>query len=287
MYFNKPKIENSHIYEIVKLYYDNTVLQITYLGGIPNSSFRVVSATFDIVIKVYSKGQSTIEHISEEINFIEFAYKNGLATLELCKGINGHTIQYWNSYPVIATKYISGVIMSTVRFTKDLIYQVGKTIARFSQISSMYNKAIKSEGMLGRLNYVFQNISVYLDVDKYSRELEVLNSTIQSIQPEIEIIESIYPKQFIHMDIWPYNLIINNRKIYIVDYDDWIFGPNIIELAVASLEFSMFETDEINYCHCYELLKGYIENSNIKISIAHLVVTMKYLCNRLQGHQEL
>ena len=138
MIFDKPNISEADVLGIMELYFapSFSAPKVTNLGGIPNSNYRIQAETYDHVLKIYSKGQSSVEHIEKEVAFVVFMQQNGILTLSLICGTDGNYLQYWNGYPVTCSKYISGRLLSDIVVDDHISRLVGEYVASFVETAA-------------------------------------------------------------------------------------------------------------------------------------------------------
>lgn len=287
MIFDKPHIQEDDIRDILLLFFDGAPIapKITDLGGIPNNNFRVQTDSIDVVIKIYSKGQSTVEHIEKEVLFTVFMEQHGVSTLEFVNGRNGQYLQYWNGYPVVCSHYIPGRLLSEIVIDRDLAIKVGAYIASFEETAAKCDVNVLAPVNLSSLvEYVFQDINRQVLSHTQTNDLDCVLLHWRKIDPEIEKLGSRYPPQCVHMDLWPYNLIIQHDVLHSIDYDDWLFTVPIFELAVALLEFCMFQCAIFDWEKAYAILEGYCSLSNKHYHSQDLQLALQYLCVLWYGY---
>ncbi len=286
MKFDKPKISFEDIEEIAELFFDDSSLlgkpNITDLGGIPNNNFRFTNDVIDVVFKIYSNGQSSINHIEQEIKLIQVVKKE-LKTLDLISGLDFKYLQSWNGYQVACSRFIKGECLAEIEFTEKLLNKVGNYISDFCLLTRrIETEYYQTESLVSRIEYVFSDISKDKKYRGKEKDILLILHEWEKIRPSVEEIQNSYELNPLHMDMWPYNFILDGESLYLVDFDDWILGPTCIEVAAAIMEFCMFESDYFNLDYLKAMLGGF----NIKLvqHVEHLIISMKYLCVLWYGY---
>lgn len=162
MYFEKPVISEEDILEVLKLYIKDipASYMISNMGGIPNSNYHFQSENIDIAIKIYSKGQSSVEHIEKEVAFIDYMQKSGVKTLTLVPGRDGNYLQFWKGYPVTCSEYITGKLLSDIIVDDSIASLVGAYTATFVRTAANYDvKMADSTDLISTIEYVFKDIN--------------------------------------------------------------------------------------------------------------------------------
>jgi Ser/Thr protein kinase RdoA (MazF antagonist) len=98
------------------------------------------------------------------------------------------------------------------------------------------------------------------------------------VEGVIQKLDNSINKQFLHKDIWPWNLIEAEDGMYLLDFNDWSIGNPIIELSVALLEFSMFKSDKFNTEIAQSICNGYRSIKPLNYEFRDLWETMIFIC---------
>ena len=287
MTFDKPVITEHDISEILLLFFNDTssVKKITNLGGIPNNNFFVRINSKNIVLKIYSKGQSTIDHIENEVRFTMFMGSRGIHTLSLIPGRDGNYIQYWKGYPVVCTSFISGRRLSELGIDAAIARSVGEYTALFEKTAAEFIiPSLRPANLSEVVEYVFQDVDKKTLECKTCTELDYILAIWNEISPEIEVLQRSYCPQMVHMDLWPYNFILHRNSLYSIDYDDWLFTSPIFEISVVLLEFCMFNCNVFNWEIAKEILSGYCCESDFKYSGKDIHLALQFICVLWYGY---
>ncbi len=287
MTFDKPVISDHDIWEVLLLFFNDTssVSKIINLGGIPNNNFLVRINRKNVVLKIYSKGQSTIDHIENEVRFTMFMGSRGIHTLSLMLGRDGNYIQYWKGYPVVCSSYISGKRLSELEINAAIARSVGKYTAVFEKTAADFRAPSLYPAKLSEVvEYVFHDIDKESLRRKTRNELGFILDNWSRISSEIAILQNSYGPQMVHMDLWPYNFILHRKSLYSIDYDDWLFTSPIFEITVVLLEFCMFKCDVFNWEIAKEILSGYCKESGFQYSGKDIHLALQFICVLWYGY---
>lgn len=279
--FIKPKLTPADAIKAANLYYKFSDPICTGLGGIPNSSFRIQERAIDIVVKIYSlyDKSTTPRNIINSVKFITHVASFGINTLDLHKGRDGHILQHYNGYPVLCSTYINGDNLSEIAWTDETLTNVGMLLAKINKagrdfsFNGGYSKPLHS--------LLSDYIRDYLHItDPFlQKSFDAIHEKIPEIITSIKCIESRYKKQICHMDIWPYNLILDMQgDLHLIDFDDWQCCCYLAEVAANLLEFSMFETHKFNYHYFSKILAIYLDHHDAVIAFEDLLWLMRYFC---------
>lgn len=277
MEFDKPKIQPNVIPELAATYDTTQVLEFEYLGGVPNVTYRVKTQSQHLAIRVSNHGYTSPDHLISEIKILHHLQSVGFEkSPKLVRGINGDFLQEWNGYPVCATNYIPGFSGDKVEITPQLCNDVGYNVANMQKALLLFkettpsSETLSKRGMLmmthfpRRAKKIGWNIKFDTITDQWSKADKIL----LSFQSEL-------PQQVIHSDVWPPNIICTDSRVNgIVDFDDWCFGPAIIDICAPLIEFPMYYTEDFNEELAFQLLKGYFRGGgNISKLEKELIVT--------------
>jgi len=280
MDFIKANFLHNDILKILNLYlFDLEGIEIFDLKGIANNNYRVIGKGFDIAIKVYSHGQSDENKIIKELEVIKLFGQKGIKVPELIAGKNGQILQKYEGFSVVATNFIKGNVFDCVDFTKERMFEVGKIVAQVEKIAKQID-IISFEYMSFKeeFNYVSKNLDSELSKRHYDFDLNAYKNNLGLVGNIISKLDNSTNKQFLHKDIWPWNLIDAEDGIYLLDFNDWSIGDPIIELSVALLEFSMFKSDKFNVNVAQSIIEGYKSIKPLTYPPADLWETMLFIC---------
>lgn len=262
MEFDKPKVPPGMVPEIVAAFDAGNVLEIEYLGGVPNVTYRVLTNNQHLAVRISNHGYTSPDHLKSELDILQHLQSIGFEKSPcLIPGINGNYLQGWMGYPVCATKYIAGLPGDKVDITPQLCYEVGYYVAKMQIALSFYrgstpkSESLSERGML-MMKYFHRRakkVGWKIDFDTIVKQWMKADKLLLSHRKEL-------PEQIIHSDVWPPNIICAENKINgIVDFDDWCFGPAIMDVCAPLIEFPMYYTKNFNEELAFQLLKGYIK----------------------------
>jgi Ser/Thr protein kinase RdoA (MazF antagonist) len=280
MDFQKANFSNKDILNILKLYLKTKgVVEISELNGIANNNYRIKGNDFDLVLKAYSHGQSDHEKIQKEIQAISLFEKSGLLVPQLVKGENGEILQKYNGFYIVASKFINGKVFDTIEFTDVKMLSVGKIVAQVETIAQKIDVSkFSTMSFREEFDYVSSNLEKEIKQRGYLFDLKAYKKNQFLIDKIIEKLDASLNKQFLHKDIWPWDLIDSTEGVYLLDFNDWSIGNPIIELSVAILEFGMFKSDQMNFEVVKKIIEGYKSIKELTYSASDLWESVLFIC---------
>lgn len=280
MEFKKANFSNIEIIEILKLYpFSANDVVIYELNAVANNNYRVSNKYFDIVIKVYSHGQSDKDKIVKEIEAIQLFKLNGLNVPELIYGNNKKIIQEFNGFNIVSSRYIPGKTFDQLEFTPERMQEVGKITAKVIKTAKCLDvNSFKCLNLQEEFEYVRKNLESLIKKKGYNFDLSEYNQNLNLVYEVIDELDNTKEKQFLHKDIWPWNLIETENEVCLLDFNDWAIGPSIIELAVPLLEFSMYQSDKFNIEVAQNIIKGYRMELDLTFRSKKLWEAILFIC---------
>jgi Ser/Thr protein kinase RdoA (MazF antagonist) len=280
MDFLKANFSTDEVLAILPMYaIDPKEMSITELKGIANNNYRVKGRGIDLVLKAYSHGQSDEQKITKEVEVIKQFGKNGLKVPEFISGKDGFILQKYKNFCVVATKFIQGQVFDQTTFTPSRMYAVGQITAKVEVLAKTLEvSGFESLNFREEFDFVSQNIEDVMREKKYIFDLSEYKQNQNFIDRVIKRLDSCDHKQFLHKDIWPWNLIDANDGIYLLDFNDWAIGDPIIEIAVPMVEFGMFKSDQFNAEVAKHILRGYSTVKQITFTANELFEAMLFIC---------
>lgn len=283
MDFDKPLVLPEDIPLILSNYSIGNVISTEPLHGVPNTTVKVITEQRTVAVRVYGQGQSSIEHIDLEMKVLKHLDDLGFQSPRVIPGSDGMSVQRWRHYWVCVTDFIHGEVASSVKLTPELVEDVGRLVASFqtamrgfelesippgetflergSHVLELLDDVVKKRGLR------FASISVRSAWDHAAR---VLNEHWEDLN-----------KNIIHADIWPTNVIvIANRVVGLIDFDDCLYGPTVLDVAIPLMEFSMFQDTTLRHDLAEAFLTGFFRSggSITEIEEALLLSAMEMTC---------
>lgn len=283
MKFDKPVVLLEDIPEILSMYGPGPVLETKYLGGVPNVTYRVITPSSKLAIRICNHGYTSIEHLETEIELLSYLHAAGFEESPIpVYGTNGMMIQNWRGYRTFAMKLIEGVPGDRSPITSELCFDVGRTVAQMQKLLRNYARPLpdgesytqRSLRLLEMLPITSKTMGWRIDFDAVLKQWNRASEDILRHSRKMS-------HGVIHTDIWPPNVICADNKIVgVVDFDDWSYGASFIDPVAALTEFPMFNRLEFNEDLAYALLKGYFAYGGRLSDVEHrlLLVGMETLC---------
>ncbi len=280
MKFKKANFSKSEVLEILSFYRNSTDnVKISDLSGIANNNYRAKGIDFDYAIKVYSHGQSNREKIEKEIQAIEIFQKSGILIPPLITGLDQKILQEYKGFTIVTSEFIEGIGFEKIVFTGEKMYEVGKIVAQVELFAQKIN--VNAFPIINfREEFDDVNSGLYDEIKRrnYQFDLAVYEDHLPLIDDVIKKLDNSTKKQFLHKDIWPWNLIDSADGIYLLDFNDWAIGDPIIELTVALLEFGMFRSADMNFSVAKKIIEGYRSIKELPYSPKSLWESTLFMC---------
>ena len=262
MQFDKPKILPKHIPDIIKPYSLGKIVACENLGGIPNTTYKVVTDKHTFAVRIYSHGQSSLEHIKLELRVLEHLAKKNFPSPRPIRGKDGKLLQIWKGYHLLSTEFIEGDMAESVKITPDIAYGTGELAAKFKEVMKDFKADPVPEGetWLDRGDWVVGTIHEDLKERGWKMNLKNVTAQWERSSKPFRDKASELDSNIIHADFWPPNLKVKEKRIVgIMDFDDCCYGATIIDFSIALMELSMFEGTEMDKNLAKQLINGYFD----------------------------
>lgn len=263
MKFDKPIVLSDDISEIMRLYSLGGILESSYLGGVPNVTYKVVTNSGAYAVRITNHGYTSVEHLKIEVELLRHLAKRSFAeSPRLTLGVDGEAIQSWRGYRVLVTEFISGTPGDRVKITADLCHDVGRVVASLKKHLSAFTGKVPEEEtfvrrgkrLLSILPATTQNLGWEIDVGSILDQWKYATHKFDEYKDLLQF-------SVLHSDVWPPNIICeSNRIIGVVDFDDWCYGPTIIDVCGPIVEFPMISSNVLNDDLCIAFFLGYLSN---------------------------
>jgi homoserine kinase type II len=244
MNFDKPLVLPKDIAVILSSYSFGELLECQNLGGIPNTTYKVVTEHRVIAIRIYSHGQSSLDHIKLELEVLQHLADTNFTSPHLLVGTNGQILQQWNGYWVCASEYIPGMTADKLQLTPKLVGNVGRLVASFEKAMASFKiDSIplpetfieKGANVVSSLGTAVTKRGLQMDAGNVMTQWERASEAFIKYAADLN-------SNIVHADIWPPNVICQGEDVAgLVDFDDCCFGATIIDVALSLMEFSMFQ----------------------------------------------
>ena len=238
-------LSKNEILEILKPYSIFIIKKIKILeGGSENTNYKIDSEIGMIVLTISE--QKSIDETLDLTKLLIYLKKNLFETSEIFFTKENKSISIHKGKPVMVKRFIKGKIMSNV--PNHLLEKIGADTASLHKI--------KPPGFLREV--IWCGIERFNEVEEYA-----LNSSfdlwLKSIANYIDKhITSDLPKAIIHSDIFPSNIIVNDKKTIatIMDFEEASYYYRLFDLAILIL--SLCSKDKtIDFSRASLILKGY------------------------------
>jgi Ser/Thr protein kinase RdoA (MazF antagonist) len=282
MEFHKPQVSAKDLSTIVSYYPFGDLKKYIDLGGIPNSTFKVEVSAKTFVVRIYGQGQSSLDHIIFEHEVLRHLERLDFPSPRLIKARDNSILKQWQGYWVCATEFIEGVTADKIERTPALLRDVGKLVASFEKAMRSADIHVpEGETFMERGDFALQSLPS--GINKLGLDVDLSNVIAQWERSCRSFIlnRSYLKSNILHADIWPPNVICREEEVVgLTDFDDCCYGATIIDLALALMEFTMFEDITMDFELAHELFCGYLqEGGNLTALEASMIVdAMEMAC---------
>ncbi|XAK23514.1 phosphotransferase [Campylobacter coli] len=234
------------------------------------------------ILKIYSM-EKQLNDLKFEIDYIFYLIKKQLLVPCLIKSIE-NLYYIFIEYPegkrlAILMEYIPGV---KIQYNFSSASALGKNIAKLHSLSDLFNNS-----MLDMREY---NVLKILNDSKIIIDKFVMNyyakysSEFYNIFHSLEILKEIkFTKRYCHNDLHSDNIIIYNKKIYILDFDFIGFGCALYDLAVFKWSCILNKRTDIwndflkNYQNASPILDNEIRYIDFFVIARDIITTAIYI----------
>lgn len=281
--FDKPVVFLKDIHEIMLSYDLGPVVEAKYLGGVPNVTYRVITPITRLAVRICNHGYTSIDHLDFEIRLLEFLHSVGFSESPIpIRGKNGKNLQKWRGYRVVATQLIDGLPGESVEISNEISFDVGRVISQLQKSFNSFRGEIprgetyieRGERLLNRLPETTSMMGWKIDVDIVIEQWNIACNTIEQSRDRISY-------GLIHTDVWPPNILCKGNKVVgVVDFDDWAYGPTLIDVAAPLVEFPWFYKLDFDENLAKSFFRGFFANGGVLNSHEKelLIVGMELAC---------
>ena len=260
MDFDKPIVTPKDIAVIMILYPFGAVVECEKLGGIPNTTYKVVTEDRVVAVRVYSHGQSSTEHIQLEVEVLQHLVALGFSAPRLLRGTNGQILQLWKGYWVCATDFIPGTTADRIKISPSLVGDVGRLVAFFQKamVSFKLDRIPEGETLIEKGVDALRSLHSALEMRGWEMDVRRVRDQWEQASSSFVKHSANLNCNVIHADIWPPNVICTADKVAaVVDFDDCCYGQTMLDVVVALMEFSMFQSAVVDAELAKAFLTGY------------------------------
>lgn len=247
-FFDKPIVSPSDFEELGKLFIADAVSnRARYLGGIPNVSIQVASANTQLAVRVCNNGYTSPAHLELELATLQYLNATGFAVAPIpIPGRDGQLVQEWHGYRAFATEFIEGRSADEVDITPAHCEHLGQLIAELTTRLRAFSHPVSPEvSYWSRSARLLDLLSADPIHEAWDLDMSALHAQWRSARDDLRLL--IPGDGFIHTDIWPPNvLIVGERIVGIIDFDDMAWGPPFLDLAAAVGEFAVSSELELD-----------------------------------------
>lgn len=275
MEFDKPVVSPNDLKVVMQAYPFGEISAGINMGGIPNTTYKIIAQNRLLAVRIYSRGQSSLEHIEFELKVLEHLRIQGFRAPRPVKGRNGEFLQRWQGYWVCASDFIPGVTADSVTLTPNLCFQIGELIYDLQYAISSFDDAEvpKNEIFFKRAEQAVMSLESSLKKRGWAMDIENVHKQFEQAMNQFKIYEAFLTNTVLHGDAWPPNILVNEGTIVgLIDFDDCSYGPNIFDLIIPLMECGMYSGVIVDEAILSELLRGYIHKRQTLSDIEKLLI---------------
>lgn len=278
--FSRPHIEEEDFAEIASLFGARCLERWPVTGGMPNVTFKAYTSNGALAVRVCNVGYTTRQHLDFELEVLRYLESVGFKKCpRIVPGRDGNEIQWWRHYPVIAMRFVDGERLETLSLNSSLVTAAGQTVGELTLalggmrpvLRLMESYQYRSQRLLKHMRSVVGAIGWPVDLDfidyMWERESEVLIGG----RLLAELVVS-------HTDVWPPNMIVTDRGVILVDFDDVALAPPTLDLASALSEFAVDDLGAADMRRMSAMLKGYINDESLPLTAKDLDEVVAGIC---------
>lgn len=230
------------------------------------------------------KFSANLAEIKNNIRISERLSDSGLPAAEMVKTLTGDKYLQIGELYFILTKRINGKPLKCEEIFKDitLSYQIGKSIARLHNALKIFD-----ESKFTHVN-IYDN-AVKSALPKVEELTDLGNDFVCDYINQFGTVYSNLPKQIIHRDINPSNMIFNNGKFNgFVDFDLTEVNLRIFDICycATSILSEAFTNDNIDKEKWTDILKELIRGygninpltENEKQALPYVIYSIQFVC---------
>ncbi|OOB80424.1 MAG: hypothetical protein BEN19_04985 [Epulopiscium sp. Nuni2H_MBin003] len=232
-----------------------------------NSTYFIKDTKNIAVLRLSRYGYHTLDEINSEMEWLIQINKTTdiIVPIPLLannkKIVQQITMLDGKTYNYVVFKYLEGNEVSVCNTQQTLLYyqMIGKNVAMLHNQVSMWEESKNLDRIAYNFNNTIGENAIWGRWQDFDNVDKLAQKTIQKACDIIQNRLQTYGKTnsnwgLIHSDIRPANILIDNEKIKIIDFDDTGFGWYLSDLA-ASVSF--IEHTEIAPKLIKEWIKGY------------------------------
>lgn len=249
MEFDRPTIQPGQLREIAARYGLAEPLEIEYLGGIPNVTYRVASPEHALAIRVCNNGYTSPEHLRCELGVLSYLRDNGFDLSPVpMPGTDGELVQHWQGYRVVATRFIEGVAGDRIPLGPPQCTQVGAAVAWLgTTLAGLDHGLPASESFRARSVRLLDEIAGRARALGWPGDLDGVPAQFGRAMLALEYAGPTGWYPAIHADIWPPNTIYRDGTLAgLIDFDDLSCGPAVLDIAAVICEFAFPEWNRLD-----------------------------------------
>jgi Ser/Thr protein kinase RdoA (MazF antagonist) len=258
-FFVAPTVRDSDLDSIAELF-SARCADTVFLGGLPNVTFKAMTTSGAIAIRVCNTEYTPSRHLEDEVAALLYLARAGFKQCpRLIQGRDGRYVQQWREHTVIATSFVDGVLVSQLAFTPDLMRSIGALVGNLTSALDGFRLAkepqstyeVRTERLFERIDSIGSALGWPVDFgfirNVWDRESRLILGQLgsQELRPA-------------HTDVWPQNLLQASDGLYLIDFDDLAMANSLLDLASALSEFVIDDEGEASVPRAAAMIAGFL-----------------------------
>lgn len=248
---------------ILKEFFDIREFESKKMEGYISQNFRITSNDVKYVFKIYQiePGDAELLH-AENLVLDKLNELDGLNFPYPIANVNGENLtiksQSGETKGYRLLSFVDGRFFSEIEHTEALFYSLGSFMAKLDkQLLTFRHTAIEARKIVWDLQYLLLNEKLIENITD-PKDARIVNYFFLQYKENILPVLNDLRKSTLHNDANDLNLLTHNGQVTgIIDFGDMVYGPLIMELAIAITYAVMGKDDPLKWA--VPIVKGYHE----------------------------
>jgi homoserine kinase type II len=254
--------------EIAKLFRLGTITEVTTLhNGLQTPKLLFRTKKGDFVVSKYTLNNpknplsKSVSSLQYEIDFLE-----QLKTLPIphyVRSAHGKCIEKYGQHWITVDKFVSGT--HPKKFTKRMVYQLGKFLGEFHQKGRSFRQVCKSRRRFYDLRAtIVRKMAVYAN-KQGNKQLQAVVNEIRNGVERTRLPQGL-PQGIVHVDIKPDNELFNGEKLRaVLDFGNMYQDTLLIDVGKVIM-WNCVRNKKIDKELVTAFLKGYEEKRRFTVA---------------------
>lgn len=207
---------------------------VTLVAARENHVYRVETKAGPAALRLHRPGYRTNEQINSELQWMAMLAENGIAVPKPIQSPDGTNIQTFDGVTVSLLSWIDGTPQSKLQVSTDTYFKLGCVLARMHELADAWTPpssfTCPTWDLLGdrpTWGRFWENPSLSQEQKQFF--LQFRDIARQEIQATSSLDFGL-----IHADLVPDNVLIDDNRLWLIDFDDGGFGYRLFDLATIT-----------------------------------------------------